>query len=401
MIGCDPLRGRYISAAGPGKRSPRRPCSAEVRSATRARHVLPGEAVLFGYGFDPNSTAIRKNLMAALEAFQLAFPLPQLPATYGRERNVHPLSEHVALLIKTFPPQGCSAEWHWLQARAAEDSRIVLVAESLPRDELLARVLDRTRGNAAARSAEEGARLLAAEWAIDDRDAPRSLRLLADLPPGLARRTQALRLKLQASRLAQQPHEGLKTAHQLIKHQGLSKEAGLGMLRSLAIEYLESAHDIDQLRRVWASLDAADRRDVFVASRAAVRAARLGSAEDARTWLRPAWTRIETAADDERRALAHALVCSVTGIGVDWLPRLESARAAFPRDPAVAHAFGAVLAERQLWGKARDPLETAASHPDLPISSRRMAWLTLAELSQTEGHTERAAESYRQAATLG
>ena len=76
--------------------------------------------------------------MAALEAFQSAFPLPHLPATYGRECNDHPLSEQVALLIKTFPPQGFSAEWHWLQARAAEDSRIVLIAESLPRDELLA-----------------------------------------------------------------------------------------------------------------------------------------------------------------------------------------------------------------------------------------------------------------------
>ena len=31
-----------------------------------------------------------------------------------------------------------SAEWHWLQARAAEDSRIVLIAESLPRHDLLA-----------------------------------------------------------------------------------------------------------------------------------------------------------------------------------------------------------------------------------------------------------------------
>ncbi len=44
----------------------------------------------------------------------------------------------MALLIKTFPPQGFNAEWEWLQARAAEDSRIVLIAESLPRDELLA-----------------------------------------------------------------------------------------------------------------------------------------------------------------------------------------------------------------------------------------------------------------------
>ena len=76
-------------------------CCAEARAATRSRHSLPIEAVLFSYGFDPNSTAIRKNPMAALEAFQLAFPLPHLPATFGRACNHHPLSEHVALLIKT------------------------------------------------------------------------------------------------------------------------------------------------------------------------------------------------------------------------------------------------------------------------------------------------------------
>ena len=75
--------------------------------------------------------------MGALEAFQRAFPLPHLPATFGRECTSHPLSEQVSLLIKTFPPQRFSTEWEWLQARAAEDPRIVLVAESLPRDELL------------------------------------------------------------------------------------------------------------------------------------------------------------------------------------------------------------------------------------------------------------------------
>ena len=94
--------------------------------------------MLFGYGFDLNSTAIRKNPMGALEAFQRAFPLPHLPATFGRECSSHPLSEQVSLLIKTFPPRRFSAEWEWLQARAAEDPRIVLIAESLPRDELLA-----------------------------------------------------------------------------------------------------------------------------------------------------------------------------------------------------------------------------------------------------------------------
>jgi hypothetical protein len=44
--------------------------------------------------------------MEALEAFQLAFPLPHLPATFRRECNVHPLSDQVVLLIKTFPPPG-------------------------------------------------------------------------------------------------------------------------------------------------------------------------------------------------------------------------------------------------------------------------------------------------------
>ena len=57
-----------------------------------AHHDLPAEAALFGYDFDLNSTAIRKNPMGALEAFQLAIPLAHLPATFGREINNHPLS---------------------------------------------------------------------------------------------------------------------------------------------------------------------------------------------------------------------------------------------------------------------------------------------------------------------
>jgi len=76
--------------------------------------------------------------MAALEAFQLAFPLPELPACFGREVASHPLSQQVALLIKSFPPRGFHPEWHWLELRAAEDPRIHMVASNLERDELLA-----------------------------------------------------------------------------------------------------------------------------------------------------------------------------------------------------------------------------------------------------------------------
>ena len=77
------------------------------------------------------------------------------------------------------------------------------------RDEQLQQALELSRRSAAARSAEEGARLLAAEWALDDRDATRALELLGELPQGVARRTHALRLRLQATRLGRQPQEAL------------------------------------------------------------------------------------------------------------------------------------------------------------------------------------------------
>ena len=107
--------------------APERFSSAESRQAARRRHQLPADAVLFAFGFDLKSTAIRKNPMGTLEAFQQAFP----PGAGG-------LSERVALMIKTFPPRRFSAEWHWLQARAAEDQRIHLVVDSFDRHELLA-----------------------------------------------------------------------------------------------------------------------------------------------------------------------------------------------------------------------------------------------------------------------
>jgi len=113
-------------------------CSPVARRAARARHDLPADVVLFGFSFDLNSSAIRKNPMGALEAFQLAFPLPELPASFGREINCHPLSNQVALMIKTFPPLVNSHEWNWLQLRAAEDPRIHLVVARLERDELIA-----------------------------------------------------------------------------------------------------------------------------------------------------------------------------------------------------------------------------------------------------------------------
>jgi HemY protein len=268
------------------------------------------------------------------------------------------------------------------------------------RDAALQRALELAQRSAAARPAEEGARLLAAEWALDDRDAPRALELLAELPTGVARRTHALRLRLQATRLGRQPQDALKTARLLAKHQGFSKIAAQGLLRSLAFESLETARDIDQLRRVWFAFDPMDRRDPFVAARAGIPGPPKMGLDVARRWLRPFWERLGELTHEEREAVALALVEASAGLGPEWLPRLEAAAQAHAREGAIALAVGIALAERQLWGKARQQLEEAAADDALPPGARRKALLALARIAQQQDDPARAAQSFEAAATL-
>ena len=269
------------------------------------------------------------------------------------------------------------------------------------RNEALQRALDLSRDSPAARVGEEGARLLAAEWALDDRDAPRALQLLGELPVGVARRTHALRLKLLASRLGQQPQEALKTARLLAKHQAFSKGAAQGLLRALAFEALDTARDADQLRRIWLQFDPVDRRDPFVAARAATRAGELDAMDDARGWLRPFWDRLAELTADERAVIAQATAGVTAGLGAEWLPRLEAAAQAFPREGAIAMAVGSALAERQLWGMARRLLEQASADEQLAAPLRRKAWVALAGLARQEGDSARAAECFEAAARVG
>ena len=268
------------------------------------------------------------------------------------------------------------------------------------RDETLRQLTRLARKAPTARPVDEGARLLAAEWAIDDRDAARAIELLAELPAGVARRTQALRLRLLAQRLTQQPLPALQTARLLAKHQAFSPNAAASLLRTLAGEALAGTRDADALRRVWQQLDESDRRDASVAARAAVRAATFGAFDDARAWLRPFWERIDDLEADDRRAVALALTEAVTGLGSEWLPRLETAARSLPNDPAVAAAVGAAMMECQLWGKARRPLEQAAAAGSLAAEARRHAWRRLAQLAQQEGDGDRARQCEQAAACI-
>jgi HemY protein len=270
------------------------------------------------------------------------------------------------------------------------------------RDAMVDRALAERPGTAATGgvAGDDAARLLAAEWALDDRDAGRALEMLDALPPGAARRTQALRLRLQAARLARQPAEALRTARLLANHQAFSPLVAQTLLRSLAGEVLETAHDLQQLRRLWNQLDAGDRRDAQVAARAAQRAALLGGADDARQWLRPFWDRLAELSREDRDSVALALADARSGIGNDWLPRLELAAQSYGLEPAVVAAVGLALAERRLWGKARTLLEQAAASAALVPALRRRAWRVLAEMARSEGDEARAQGHERSAASL-
>lgn len=267
------------------------------------------------------------------------------------------------------------------------------------RDEMLRRAL-RPASGLGSSAVDDGARLLAAEWALDDRDGPRAEGLLAELPPGVARRTQALRLKLQAARLERRPIDALHTARLLANHQAFSSVAAQGLLRSLAIDALASAYDADQLRRAWLQFDAADHRDPFVAARAARRAGELGEPDDGRAWLRPLWEQLDKLGVDGRAEVALALVEVSAGLSTEWLPRVEAAQRAYPTEPAVQAAVGAVLVEQQLWGKARRPLELAANDVRLAARARRRAWRSLSRLAAEERDEARALECLQQAASL-
>jgi len=317
-------------------------------------------------------------------------------ARYGRARNA--AQKALAIQAET-PGLGNDAEFRLLGQLLVAGSLHKLQDRSR-RDEVLQQAMKSSRLGGGPRPADEAVRMLAAEWALDDRDAPRALQLLAELPPGAARRTHALRLKLQACRLAQLPLEALHTARLLANHQAFTPTVAQTLLRSLACEAMESTHDLQQLRRLWGQLDAADRRDAQVASHAALRAAHLGAHEEARAWLRPFWDRLSELSRDDREHVALAFIAAGPGIGGDWLPRLESALNAHGQEPAVVAAVGSAYAQRQLWGKARQLLEKAASAPTLPARNRRAAWRQLARLARQESDEARATACEQAAAEI-
>lgn len=315
----------------------------------------------------------------------------------GRYTRSHKAAQKAVAIQADTPGLDLDAEFSAL-AHLLSAGSLHRLQDRSKRDEHLQRALEISQLTRKPRVTEEGARLLMAECALGDNDATRALKDLAELPAGVARRTQALRLKLQAARIKRQPLEALKTARLLAKHQGFTQNAAEGLIRTLATETLLTAKDADQLRQTWQQLDPQDRQDPLIVAQAASRIANLGAPNEARQWLAPQWSRIGQLPADAIDALAIALSKSLLGMEPEWLPRLDAATQPALRHPGLALALGLALAERQLWGKARSMLLSAANDLDLDLDRRRQAWAKLGQLAEREHRTEEAARFYRLAA---
>lgn len=248
----------------------------------------------------------------------------------------------------------------------------------------------------------EGVQLQAARWALQDRDPQAALDRLDELPQGAARRTLSLRLKLKASRQSHRTLQALETARLLAKHRAFSADAARSIVRGLAIEWINSAHDTAQLERAWNSLDAAERAMPDVAIHAAQRVVALGGdSAVARGWLLPVWEQMvadpRSLGDQQRVRLIRALEAGRGTVDAGWLARIETAQIHNPRDANLQYLAGMACMKRQLWGKAQQLLGQAAlALQDAGL--HRNACVALAELAEQRGDAEAAAAAWKRAA---
>ncbi|HQS30461.1 heme biosynthesis HemY N-terminal domain-containing protein [Polaromonas sp.] len=286
----------------------------------------------------------------------------------------------------------------------------LLVAESAQslqnralRDEHLQLAL-RSSAHRNALEVRDGVQFRAARWAMDDRDPGAALDWLAQLPQGAARRTLALRMKLRAARQLRHTAQALDTARLLAKHRAFSPEAAQSIVRGLALELLNDAHDPAQLQRAWESLDATEQSMTELAVHAASRLTALhGDPDLARSWLLPSWERMvqprSDLGDNLRVKLIGVLESGLASLDAAWLGRIEAAQLGQPRDANLQYLASMACLKLQLWGKARQLL-TQATHGLQDATLHRNAWRALAVLAEQRDDPAAAAQAYKRAAQL-
>ncbi|MEP6589274.1 MAG: heme biosynthesis HemY N-terminal domain-containing protein, partial [Polaromonas sp.] len=319
------------------------------------------------------------------------------------------LAQEKSLRVATDPaghPSGHSASLA-SQLRSLAHLLVAESAQALQNKNLRNRHLELALHNSAARHAQElreGVQFRAARWALEDHDASAALDWLGQLPQGAARRTLALRMKLRAARYGRQTQQALETARLLAKHRAFSPAAAQSIVRGLALELLNDAHDPVQLQQAWASLDDSERAMPELGVHAAARLMSLnGDAALARAWLLPVWDSMMASRSELghnlRLKLITVLEAGMDSLDADWLARIEAAQISRPSDANFQYLAGMACLSRQLWGKARQLLAQAAPALQDRLLHRN-AWRALALLAEQREDEAAAIEAYKRAAQV-
>jgi HemY protein len=286
------------------------------------------------------------------------------------------------------------------------------------RDQHLQDLLVAVRAEGVSPAIEEGAKLRAARWALDDHAPQRALDLIAALPHGVARRTATLRIKLKAARLGGQPQLALETARLLAKHGAFSADAAQATVRAAALDCIRMARDAGQVHSAWANLSPTERlmpELVIAAAQSMVQFEPFGTS--GLTLLLPIWEqyalnpsdfaqnagasvpgKLVRALEKGLRALAAADATAETeATGSAWLARVESAQSRSPRVPELQYLVGVVCQQRGLWGKAQQMMTLATQDLSDPALLRD-AWCVTAALAERQSDTATALHAWKQAA---
>ncbi|WP_372657395.1 heme biosynthesis protein HemY [Hydrogenophaga sp.] len=330
----------------------------------------------------------------------------------GRFVRAQSSADHALSQLKALPDS------HGLRGEQLQVLAHLLIAESAQslqdrgrRDEHLQAAMDPELARHAP-EAYEGVLLRSVRWAVEDGDAAGARDQLALLPQGASRRVQALRLKLRVARLGGATADALDTARLLAKHRAFSPEASRSIVRGLATDTLREAHDLNQLRTVWKSLHADERKTSELALAVSTRANQLlrqrPDATDAdrtetatlvRGWLEPVWQHFQSLEPLQQRQLVVALEQGADTLDAAWLARVEQLQRQLPNNAYLQYLAGQTCMQRQLWGKAAQLLGQA-SHTLKEPGLLRNTWCSLALLAEERGDEAAAQSAWKRAAQI-
>ncbi|MCC6072903.1 heme biosynthesis protein HemY [Massilia sp. GCM10020059] len=234
------------------------------------------------------------------------------------------------------------------------------------------------------------------ELLVDDHQPEAALDAVAELNASGTRHIHALKWAMKANQQARNWPEVLRLVRSLDKHKALHPALS-SRLRELAYDALltDGSHDAESIKRVWATVPAAERVKPYIAAHAAQALNARGLHDEARITaeesLKVEW--------DDRVVRAYREAAGAPG-SPTLLAQIEHCEEWIrqrPNDAELALTLGALCLKQKLWGKAQRYLEQALSD----ASEGRMvreAHLKLAQMHEALGQEAEAAAHYRQCA---